>query len=465
MVSEAPPWIRHQNVPTFTVRTFNVSKLRPPACLADRMPRLASFFAVVLVAFVAAACFESHSTPTPDASPEEASGVRMDVRTDTDARTDTVLFRDATVSNLPTSALRGYSMDARAADLDADGDLDLVIANEFEPNILLLNDGTGRFEDGSDRLPSADRDSEDVAIADFDGDGDLDVVVVTEDDVVNEYYLNDGAGRFTDAGDRWPVDGTSNAVLAADLTGDGAPDLLVGNNGQNRLLVNDGTGHFADETAARLPERDDVTQDLELGDVAGDGDLDLIVGNEDDNRLMINDGSGTFRDAAPDAIPLIDPPEETREADFGDVDGDGDLDLIFANVRLFVPDAVRQNRLLLNDGSGRFTDATARRLPADDQSSLDADFVDLDGDGDLDVVTSNVLFDGESIGSAPYGVLLNDGSGRFSDATATAFADGVTGRGLDAEAHDFDGDDRVDLFLCSRGTVDRLLLGVKLDEE
>jgi len=370
------------------------------------------------------------------------------------------LFRNATVEHLPTSSLTGLSMDAAVADVDGDGALDIVIANEFRPNILLRGDGTGHFEDASDRLPAADRDSEDVGIADFDGDGDLDIVVVSEDDAVNEYYLNDGTGRFTDNSDQWPVEGTSNAVVVVDLNNDGRPDLLVGNNGQNRALVNDGAGGFVDETEQRLPAIDDVTQDIEFGDVDGDGDLDLVVGNEDDNRLLLNDGRGRFVEASPGAIPLLDVPEETREVDFGDVDGDGDLDLLFANVRLFVPDARRQNRLLLNDGSGRFQDATSGRLPMGDQSSLDADLVDLDGDDDLDIVTSNVLFTGSEIRSAPYGIMLNDGQGRFSDATRAALPEMITGRGLDAEAADFDGDGRIDLYLCSRGTLDRLLLSV-----
>jgi len=388
-----------------------------------------------------------------------ASGYAADARSEpTDL--DTTLFRDATVEHLPTSALTGLSMDAATADVNGDGALDVVIANEFRANILLLGDGTGHFRDASDRLPTHERDSEDVAIADFDGDGDLDIVVVTEDDTVNEYYTNDGTGHFDDAGDRWPVEGTSNAVIVADLNGDPFPDLLVGNNGQNRALVNDSTGGFTDQTDRRLPRRDDVTQDLEMGDVDGDGDADIIVANEDRNRLLLNNGRGQFEDADPAALPIWDVPEETREADFGDVDGDGDLDLIFANVRLFVEDARRQNRLLLNDGSGRFQDATNVRLPIDDQSSLDADFVDLDLDGDLDIVTSNVLFDGESIKSAPFGIFLNDGGGRFSDVTRRALPEVITGRGLDAEAADFDGDGRPDLYLCSRGTVDRLLLSV-----
>lgn len=377
-------------------------------------------------------------------------------------QTETALFHDVTDSHLPTEALGGLSMDAKPADLDADGDLDLVIANEFRPNILLLNDGSGRFSDASERLPAAEHDSEDVGIADFDGDGDLDVIVVTEDDQTNEFYLNDGSATFTDAGDRWPVTGTSNAVVVADLNGDDAPDILVGNNGQNNALINDGSGQFTDATGARLPAREDVTQDLELGDVDGDGDADLIVGNEDDNRLLLNDGSGVFTDA-PDAIPLRDAPEETREADFGDVDGDGDLDLFFANVQLFVDGADPQNRLLLNDGTGRFTDATANDLPTDTLRALDGDFVDVDADGDLDIITANVRSPENDIRSAPYQVWRNDGSGVFS--AVGLLPQSATGRGLDIEAADYNGDGRVDLFLASRGTIDRLLLNTDSTDE
>ena len=153
----------------------------------------------LLSLFLVAGCGSDASEPTA-ASPE-----------DSDA-----LFRDVTETHLPTEALGGYSMDAMPADVDADGDLDIVIAHEYEPNILLLNAGDGTFSDASDRLPAANRDSEDVGIADFDGDGDLDIVVVSEDDEINEFYLNDGSGSFTDAGDRWPVTGTSNAVVVAD---------------------------------------------------------------------------------------------------------------------------------------------------------------------------------------------------------------------------------------------------------
>lgn len=380
-----------------------------------------------------------------------------------EARDQGPLYADVSGTHLPTGLLEGLSMDAALADIDADGDLDIVIANEFRPNILLLNDGTGQFADGSDRLPAAERDSEDVGIADFDGDGDLDIVVVSEDDQVNELYFNDGSGHFTDEGSRLPVQGTTNGLAVADLDQNSAPDILLANNGQDAVLVNDGSGGFRDETESRLPASMDVTQDMELGDVDADGDLDVVVANEGDNALLINDGQGRFTDESSERIPLRETPEETREADFGDVDGDGDLDLFFANVSAFVENADPRNRLLLNDGRGYFTDVTNERLPPDPDSSFDGDFWDVDGDGDLDIVTSNsdVNLGQGRIAPAPYRVYLNDGTGRFSDGTREIFGEGVTGTGFDAEMGDVDGDGLDDLFLASRGTADRLLLRIR----
>ncbi|MEM7585808.1 MAG: FG-GAP-like repeat-containing protein [Acidobacteriota bacterium] len=265
----------------------------------------------------------------------------------------TLPYVDVTATHLPV--LDGPTMDAAVADVDADGDLDLLLAQEHQPNILLINDGSGRLTNVSAaQLPQVARDSEDIAFGDFDGDGDVDAVVVSEDDEINELYLNDGRGHFTDGGDRLPVTGRTNAVVTADLDGDGALDLILGNSGQNVLLLNDGQGHFReatgnDGTQGRLPAVEDITQDLELGDVDGDGDLDLLVGNQDANRLLINDGQGVFRDVE---LPMREVPEETREADFGDVDGDGNLDILFANIRGFVRDADPRNRLLLGEGTG-----------------------------------------------------------------------------------------------------------------
>lgn len=204
-----------------------------------------------------------------------------------------------------------------------------------------------------------------------------------------------------DEGDRLPVLGTTNGVVVADLTGDGFPDILLANNGQDAFLVNDGEGNFVDETGDRLPRSGDVTQDLELGDVDGDGDLDLSA---------------------------------------------------------FVSGADPRNRLLINDGSGHFTDETASRVTFVRISSFDGDFADVDGDGDLDIVTANADVDlgVGRIAQSLYRAYLNDGDGVFTEASAEVFGV-VMGTGFDLEFADFDGDGRPDFYLASRGTADRLL--------
>ncbi len=371
------------------------------------------------------------------------------------------LFDEVTGTHLPTEVLFGYSMDAKPIDVEGDGDLDLIVAIEHRPNVLLINDGAGRFTDESARrIPQQAHDSEDIGVADLDGDGDLDVVVVSEDDRTNEMYLSNGDGTFADAGDRWPVDGVSNAVAVGDIDRDGDPDIVVGNNGQNALLTNSGAGQFSDRTATHLPAIEDVTQDLEFGDVDGDGDLDLLVGNEDRNRLLINDGHGRFSDETDARLP-VQGHEETREADLGDVDSDGDLDIVFANTQFFVYQADRQNRLLINDGTGHFTDETDARLPRDGDLTVDADFVDLDADGDLDIVLGRSSTSGAS-GPAVfprYLTYLNDGTGVFENAR-WVLPRTIVGNGFDIEAADFNGDGRIDLYFCSRIGLDRLAFGI-----
>lgn len=367
-----------------------------------------------------------------------------------------VSYVDVSNENLPRADLAGLSMDAQSADLDGDGDLDIVIAHEHRPNILLLNDGAGKFSNASNRLPSTNRDSEDIGIADFDADGDLDILIVSEDDMTNELYLKDGSGNFTDESHRIPVAGISNAVEVFDVNADQLPDLLIGNNGQNRLVVNIGGATFVDETQDRLPLANDVTQDVDLGDVDSDGDLDILVGNEGDNSLLINDGSGIFSNETGLRLPLRHSQEVTREADFGDLDGDGDLDILFANVTNLVSGGDSQNRILLNDGSGVFTDVTQERLPPSSERSFDGDILDLDNDGDNDIITGNLP--GGTNTPQPYNIYLNDGNGMFSVGTSFVFPAGITGFGFDIESADYNGDGFGDLYLASRGSADHLLL-------
>jgi len=374
------------------------------------------------------------------------------------------LYTEVTATHLP-AGIAGACMNADAGDADGDGDLDLALAMEYEPKVLLLNDGAGHFRNASSQLPRTVHDSEDVAFADFDGDGDLDLVFVSEDDRKDELYLNDSSGRFSDVSDRLTPDDVTNGLVVFDLNGDGSPDVLTGNIGTDRALINDGRGRFRDETAARWAQgrSESRTQELEAFDADGDGDLDVAVANEGQNQLYRND-NGVLIDVTATHLPREN--DESREIRAADFDGDGDLDLVVGNVR-FVLDEPELDTLLLNDGKGVFTLAPAGSLPpAGDASNFMIQAVDLDDDGDVDIVAPGTVFERAA---GTYRVLLNDGKARFAVAApGTVLPASVDGNGFAVEVADFDGDGRADLFLCNRasygddpersGGVQRLLL-------
>jgi len=379
-----------------------------------------------------------------------------------------VPFTDEARKILPLAPTNGRTMDIELADLDNDGDIDLVGATEFGQNFVMLFEN-GRFEFADWALPQGvQRDSEDIVVADFNGDGLMDLFIVSEDDETNEYYLNEGQTprglQFRDGSMLLPesgAKGVSNGVAAADVDGDGDVDIIVGNagsssqpgaqqvpGGQNVLLLNRGDGTFEDGTD-QLPRIEDRTQDVEFGDVDGDGDLDVVVANEDANRLLLNDGNGRFTDGTDSAIGLK-ATEETREADFGDVDGDGDLDLYFANVAWSGQSS--QDRLLLNDGDGRFEEAVGW-IPPMAVFSLDVDFADLDNDGDLDAVIAAIT----PGGGQPLIVLENVG-GSFRHRGDWVPAN-ISGNALDVEVHDVNGDGTLDIYVGNHGAGDWLLMG------
>ncbi len=362
-------------------------------------------------------------------------------------------WADESARLLPLEALQGRSMDARLVDLDADGRLDLIVASEFGQNVVLLA-GPDGFANARNALPRGRmHDSEDIGVGDLDGNGLLDVVFVSEDDQTNEMYLQTEPGVFTDASDRLPAPGgISNAVLVIDVDRDGDLDLILGNQGQNVVLFNDGQGRFTPDTEGRLPADTRVTQHVAAGDVDADGDLDLVFANEDGNRVLINDGRGFFNDETEARLPDL-PVMETRDAELVDLNADGHPDLLLANVG-WRPGNDPANRLLINDGTGRFTDESAARLPPNTLTTLDCAVADLNDDGHPDIVCANMQ-------GMPVQVWINDGSGRFTDRTAEWIPPLKVVSALHVVVIDVNADGRPDIYVANHAGADRLLIAAE----
>ena len=318
------------------------------------------------------------------------------------------VFADATPTQMPPTAVPTQSV--AVGDVDGDGDVDAVFGRS-QGNALYLNDGTGTFIDvsASHMPPDADVGMA-VALGDVDGDGDLDAVFAqrwsSSPGGQDRLYLNDGSGRFTDVtASQMPVDTEqSTDVAMVDVNGDGDLDLVFArtnlsvNVGQNRVYINDGSGVFSDESGTRMPSRSDNTECVAVGDVDGDGDPDLVFGNSLQNRLYLNDGAGVFIDGTATRLPVE--ADLTSAVALTDFDRDGDLDLIAANYWR------QQSQLYLNDGTGAFVDVTATHVPATVEKSNDVLVEDLDGDQDPDVVFANASQDR---------LFVNDGTGVLSD--------------------------------------------------
>ena len=167
----------------------------------------------------------------------------------------------------------------------------------------------------------------------------------------------------------------TNKVEIADINGDGRPDLLFANGGNystpgtpemNRAFVNSGPGmQFEDRSAQVFGATPNLARVIKARDLNGDGITDILVGTtyQTQSRLYLGTGQGRVSRSHGDA-PAGEPPS-VGDLEFGDVDGDGDLDVVLADWgpgNNMTNDGGR-TRLWLNDGTGRFTDATATRMP------------------------------------------------------------------------------------------------------
>lgn len=229
-------------------------------------------------------------------------------------------FRKVTESTGLGSAPPGAALGAVAADLNGDSWLDLYVANDMMPNNLWINQGDRSFLDdalfagcavNADGQPEA---SMGVDAGDFDGDGDLDLFMAHFAGETNTLFLNDGTGVFRDqtgsvglGGPSWEF--TAFGTAWFDYDNDGLLDLLTVNGTVNfieelvlegdpfplhqinQLFRNQGDGSFIEVTdqAGSAFELSEVSRGSAFGDLDNDGDTDVVISNNSGPvRLLLN---------------------------------------------------------------------------------------------------------------------------------------------------------------------------------
>ncbi|HTF86843.1 MAG TPA: VCBS repeat-containing protein [Planctomycetota bacterium] len=378
-------------------------------------------------------------------------------------------------TSVPTAPV-GYTENVDFGDIDGDGDWDAVFADGGDSgnqqsrvwvNMGGVQGGTvGVFQDQtSTRIPAFLSTARDIEFGDIDNDGDLDLHLSTTSTVVHQpsrWWVNMGGaqggtvGFFQDqTGTRWVNLGVNNGTTI--LSSLPASQVIPG-------------GGFFDWCC-----------DSDFGDIDNDGDLDLVhstygafFGGNSPTRMFLNDGAGKFEEFNPSGLQLSNPTisngqlglwasgtqtantvnstgancdisSDALDIDFGDVDGDLDLDLLHGArgnpPRMFL------NRLQENAGVlSFFFDMTGALFPAGYSTGAghyEQEMGDMDKDGDLDIYGLDWL---SSLSGLFDDTLTNTGNGVYGNVTqvATSGADEN-----ESDLFDFDQDGDLDVFIAS----------------
>ena len=348
-----------------------------------------------------------------------------------------------------------------AADLDGDGDQDLVVANYdyAAPGgtdgssgfVVLFNEG-GVFAEPV-HYTFTFKGSFDIVVGDFDEDGDPDLVLPNSGRITGEdgntvvLFLNDGAGHFTQGGE-FLVAERPMCLAVGDFDSDGHLDVVADSYrfDSRHFAVLFGTGAGSFEPRLLVPV-DNVPNFVAAADLDGDGDDDILVSVLGDLYLVRSDAAGGF--ATPVLISETGSQPIVGRMAAGDLDGDGDLDIVHGVYQAF-PGQHAGEDIAVRRGLGNGAFSAPTYYDTIDGTTPEAvELVDFDGDGDLDVVTC----DWSGVSGDGIAILFNNGSGLLGGVHHVPAGQGTQ----DIAVSDLDGDGDPDV-----ATADQKSLAVTI---
>jgi uncharacterized repeat protein (TIGR01451 family) len=328
------------------------------------------------------------------------------------------------------------------ADLDNDGDLDVVSGRGDSVNNAITwnkNDGQGGFGNYIQFSMQPYEQAKSVRTADIDNDGDLDVIAALTSGTLVWYENLDGLGAFG------PINWVSKQarevkmVQAEDLDNDGDLDLVSASQYDDKVAWyenEDGNATFTRQRIVSLSV--DKAATVRAGDIDGDGDLDLLYGSLAGDKVFWNenlDGLGNYGEA----VLIYTQPYGPNDLFPADIDGDGDLDVVSTRVGMYADNLRWYENETPTEPYWNFQEISIS--PGFDPTLIQA--ADIDGDGDLDILGSETGV----ISSDMYWFRNLDGNGNFSNGKAPgAFQDKPNA----SYAADLDSDGDLDILSCSQ---------------
>ena len=289
-----------------------------------------------------------------------------------------------TAADIATSANRAYSV--FAADMDGDGDMDILSASTSDNTIAWYeNDGNVNPTWTAADIATSANGAVTVFAADMDGDGDMDILSASELDNTIAWYENDGNVNPTwTAADIATSANGAQSVFAADMDGDGDMDILSASFNDNTIAWYENDGNVNPTwTAADIASSADGAISVFAADMDGDGDMDILSASYSDNTIAWyeNDGNANPTWTAADIATSA---NRARSVFAADMDGDGDMDILSAS---YNDDTIAWYE---NDGNANPT-WTAADIATSADGAISVFAADMDGDGDMDILSASAV--------------------------------------------------------------------------